>query len=146
MRKCARCGQLKSLSEFGWKNEAKGWRASYCRPCVRANSRDHYAANPVAYVKRARANSSRSRSQRLQLLLDYFATRPCVDCGETDPLVLDFDHLRDKEFTIGHELYSRRWSDVVAEMAKCDVVCANCHRRREAKRRNFLRLVLSTQA
>ena len=132
------------MSDFGWKNRAKGWLTSYCKPCVRENSRDHYAANREAYGARVRANKKRSRNDRLEQLLAYFATRPCTDCGETDPLVLEFDHLGDKEFTIGHELYSRRWADVLAEIAKCEVVCANCHRRREAKRRNFLRLVLAT--
>jgi hypothetical protein len=63
--------------------------------------------------------------------------RGCTDCGyNTHPAALEFDH-RDpqhKRFTIsGNE--SRRWTDILTEIAKCDVVCANCHRIRTAHSR-----------
>lgn len=66
-----------------------------------------------------------------QDVADYLLTHPCADCGEADPLVLEFDH-RDpatKEFTIfaGHgSKYS--FARIVAKIDKCDVRCANCHR------------------
>src|SRR4051794_36986150 len=66
-----------------------------------------------------------------------------TDCGETDPVVLEFDHLRDKEFDIASGIHYHAWSKVLAEIAKCEVVCANCHRRRTARRRGALRLILS---
>ena len=72
-------------------------------------------------------------------LLDYFETHPCTDCGETDPVVLEFDHLRDKRFNISNALPYRNWQSILDEIAKCEVVCANCHRRRTAERRGFLR-------
>jgi hypothetical protein len=40
-------------------------------------------------------------------------------------------------------LRDRNWDDVLAEMAKCDVVCANCHRRRTARRGGFLRAAVA---
>lgn len=62
------------------------------------------------------------------------ATSGCVDCGEVDPIVLEFDHLRDKEFNLAH--YAKAsWERLHAEIAKCEVVCANCHRRRTHSRR-----------
>ena len=57
--------------------------------------------------------------------------------------MLEFDHLRDKLFSIGGELSARRWESILAEMEKCDIVCANCHRRRTARRRGSLRAVLT---
>jgi hypothetical protein len=144
MRRCARCGEEKSTSEFGWKNKAKTRLMSYCRPCVAANSREHYAANKTSYLARIGRNNKRLRDERTQFLLDYFVDHPCVDCGETDPVVLDFDHLRDKEFSIGHELASQPWERVLAEIDKCDVVCANCHRRRTAARDGSLRAALAS--
>jgi hypothetical protein len=119
---------------------------SYCKPCVRAKSREHYAANKVEYLVRTRRTKRLVRATRLQYLVHYLESHPCVDCGETDPLVLEFDHLRDKEFDIGHEFSSRPWHEVLAEIEKCDVRCANCHRRRTAERGRYLRLVLSEQS
>jgi hypothetical protein len=81
------------------------------------------------------------RRQRLQtLVLEYLLEHPCVDCGETDPIVLEFDHLRDKVANISSMINVRRpWQAIVEEIAKCDVVCANCHRRRTAMRINSFR-------
>lgn len=58
------------------------------------------------------------------------AERGCLQCGERDPLVLDFNH-RDrsqKEYTIARIL-TKEWDVIAAEIAKCDVLCSNCHRR-----------------
>jgi hypothetical protein len=56
--------------------------------------------------------------------MEFLRTNPCVDCGESDPLVLEFDHVVDKAFTIGEGLRDRNWKSVLDEIAKCDVVCA----------------------
>ena len=66
-----------------------------------------------------------------------------MDCGETDPLVLEFDHRGDKLFSIGSELSRRNWQSVLAEIDKCDVVCSNCHRRRTWRERNTVRLLVA---
>jgi hypothetical protein len=58
-------------------------------------------------------------------------------------MVLEFDHLRDKEFSISKGLVDRNWQSVLDEIAKCDVVCANCHRRRTAKRGGFARAAVA---
>lgn len=81
--------------------------------------------------------------ERIHFLVTYLREHPCVDCGETDPVVLEFDHLRDKKFAISKGLQDRNWQDVLDEIAKCDVVCANCHRRRTAKRGGFLRAAVA---
>src|SRR5205085_5268638 len=121
MRRCARCGEEKPTSEFNWKNKEKGRLVSYCKPCVREHSLDHYAANKVEYRVRTRRTKRLQRESRLHLLVQYLESHPCVDCGETDPLVLEFDHLRDKAFDIGHEFASRPWHHVLAEIEKCEV-------------------------
>ena len=78
----------------------------------------------------------------MRYLLEYFKSNPCVDCGEADPLVLEFDHLKDKRFDIGAGLPDRNWEKLLEEMEKCDVVCANCHRRRTARRLGSVRALL----
>ena len=72
------------------------------------------------------------------MVLAYLLEHPCVDCGETDPVVLDFDHLRDKTKNVSALLKST-WTRILREIEKCDVVCANCHRRRTASRGGFFR-------
>jgi hypothetical protein len=76
-----------------------------------------------------------------QYVEDYLKTHPCVDCGETDIIVLDFDHVRgtkrkDVSFMAasGYSLKA-----IQEEINKCDVVCSNDHRRRTAKRNAWRR-------
>jgi len=103
-------------------------------------NRAHYEANRQLYIDRARRRGIAIRRERMAYLMDYLRANPCVDCGESDPLVLEFDHLGDKTFTISEGLRDRSWQSIVDEIAKCEVVCANCHRRRTAHRGGFARL------
>jgi hypothetical protein len=62
-------------------------------------------------------------------LAEIKQSRGCTDCGEKNPIVLDFDHLFDKKYNISrmvHDGFS--WKAILKEVAKCEVVCANCHR------------------
>jgi hypothetical protein len=138
--RCGRCGEMKPLAEF---NSRSGKRSSYCTLCQRKVSREHYRKNRARYVERARLRTRREQKKRMEWLHSYFKEHPCVDCGETDIMVLEFDHLRDKSFDIGHELRNVSWVRVLEEIAKCDVVCGNCHRRRTARKANYLRHVLT---
>ena len=58
--------------------------------------------------------------------------RPCQDCGQRyPPYVMDFDHRYGKKFLIGRQVWSTTSvARVKEEIAKCDIVCANCHRER----------------
>jgi len=143
-RTCYRCGELKAVDEFAWRRRARGQRDSFCRPCRSAYGKEHYAANKQRYIDQARVQKRRLALERTRYLIEYFVAHPCVDCGETDPVVLEFDHLRDKRFDIGQALAFRNWTSILAEIAKCEVVCANCHRRRTARRRGSLRAVLTS--
>ena len=93
-----------------------------CRPCRSEYKRAHYLANKARYVDQARVRKRALYLKRTRYLLEYFATHPCVDCGEADPVVLEFDHLASKEFTIGQALPYRNWQSVLDEIEKCDVV------------------------
>ena len=86
--------------------------------------------------KKAAAKERRRREKWLFVHL-YKAQHACVDCGETDPDVLDFDHVgTDKEGNITNMVHDDLSLERInAEIDKCDVVCANCHRRRTVKRR-----------
>jgi hypothetical protein len=143
VRRCGRCGQDKPLAEFAWRRRAKGQRHNYCRPCHADYRREHYLANRRRYIALAQQRKAELQLERTQLLLEFFRLNPCIDCGETDPVVLEFDHLRDKSFSIGGKLTTQTWSAILAEIEKCEVVCSNCHRRRTARRRGSVRALLT---
>lgn len=61
---------------------------------------------------------------------------PCVDCRQTfAPRALDFDHVRGTKLRAVAEMREFAWDRVVEEIAKCDLVCACCHRKRTHARR-----------
>lgn len=63
-----------------------------------------------------------------------------MDCGEKDPIVLEFDHQRDKVLEVSIAIH-RGWSEkkLLAEIEKCEVRCANCHVRKTYKERGLTR-------
>ena len=143
VQKCYSCGELKPADQLAWRRKQQGQRDSFCRPCRSAYHRKHYAENRRRYVAQAGERKRRLALERTKYLLEYFRAHPCTDCGEGDPVVLEFDHIgEDKLFDIAQSLPYRSWQSILNEMQKCEVVCANCHRRRTAERRGALRHLL----
>ena len=59
----------------------------------------------------------------------------CVDCGITNHIMLDFDHLKDKKYNISRMIHDGfSGAAIKKEISKCEVVCANCHRVRTLDR------------
>ena len=117
-------------------------RGGICVPCRRENGREHYRANREYYVRKARDRTVRVRTEVRAWLLDYLGEHPCIDCGVMDPRVLEFDH-RDPDSKVSAVavLAGQGWSlaSVAAEVAKCDVRCANCHRIRTVEQLGWWR-------
>ena len=143
MGRCSRCKEEKPSEDFAWRRRAKGQRDTYCRPCRAAYHREHYQANKQRYIDAAARRRKAQLQERFIFLMAYFRSHPCVDCGENDPIVLEFDHLQDKKFAISSGIRNRNWGDVLDEIAKCEVVCANCHRRRTVMRGGFIRAAVA---
>jgi len=93
-----------------------------------------------------RARNQRVEAENRKRICEYLDDHPCVDCGEDDIVVLEFDHLRDKKYAVGQMMRDARWDRIMAEIAKCEVVCANCHKRRTAQRRGSYRISYSASA
>ena len=73
-----------------------------------------------------------------QLVIEYLKTHPCVDCGNSDIRVLEFDHVRGQKLgNVSHAVH-QTWSEekLLNEIAKCEVRCCNCHRIATIERRN----------
>jgi hypothetical protein len=76
-----------------------------------------------------------TRKRRRRNLIWYFRNRPCLDChGIFDTWQREFDHTRGtKKFNVTSG-FTRPIKELLKEIAKCDVVCANCHKSRTYKR------------
>jgi hypothetical protein len=144
LRRCTPCQGYFPLTAFAWRRIDRGYRDTFCYRCRAAYRRDHYATNRERYIRMAGDRRDREVERRTRLLLAYLEEHPCADCGQDDPVVLEFDHIGAKRFGISRGLRDRPWSDVLSEMEACEVVCANCHRRRTYERGDVLRLRLSS--
>jgi hypothetical protein len=144
MRVCRRCNERKPLEDFPFKVKAEGLRHSACKLCCRAYSKADYVKNKTSYLQRATFSSSHLITQKQQYVWDYAKSHPCVDCGETDPVVLEFDHRENKVSSVSQMACQRTASLELlkVEIAKCDVRCANCHRRKTAMQFNWYKNVV----
>lgn len=87
------------------------------------------------------------RDTKRQYVYDILtSSNGCKDCGEKDPIVLEFDHKdpKTKSFNIG-DSYGKSIDSIKEEILKCDIVCANCHRKRTAKMFNYYKYVKQLQ-
>jgi len=120
----------KEESEFVFKRKAKNERRNTCRSCCKEYTKEHYKKNKSVYVQRAKVFNKQQAQDNREKLSSLLKTKICVDCGNTDYRVFEFDH-RDSEskFTnIGNMICRYSWNSILKEMEKCDVRCANCHR------------------
>lgn len=140
--RCARCGRHQSPDAFNWRRRERGQRDTYCRTCRAEYKHEHYSANKQRYIDQAATRKRKLQRERMIFVIERLRSHGCVDCGETDPLVLEFDHRGDKAFNICSVLNERPWEAVLREIEKCEVRCANCHRRRTARQRNSMRFML----
>lgn len=113
-----------------------------CKSCNREYQRKWFANNKERQIARVIDNRSKQKDKLREILIEHFLTHHCIVCGESDPIVLDFDH-RDPEtkYKSISEIYSSGMSIkcLREEIDKCDILCANCHRRKTAKQFNSWR-------
>jgi hypothetical protein len=101
----------------------------------REASRRHYAKHRQRVIDKAKEYSKIVRARIRAYIKDYLKANPCVDCGEADPVILEFDHVRDKDFNISDATrLGYGMPKLKAEIAKCEVRCANCHRKKTYER------------
>jgi hypothetical protein len=129
-RRCAICGESKPLDQFNAKvkHADRTIYDAYCRPCRSEYRRQHYQANKKQYYQRVR-----ERERRIKAIVEAAKARPCVDCGiQYAPWKMDFDHVSGKKVERVSQLAHQKGSIrlIRAEIAKCELVCAHCHRDR----------------
>lgn len=130
MKRCTICHKEQPLTEFHWRNKANSKRHGRCRMCKHKIDNKAYRTNHKNRKQQIRTTRKSLLERNRKFILDYKSNHPCVDCGESDPIVLDFDHLRDKEAIIAHLVVSGCSIErIQKEIDKCEIRCANCHRR-----------------
>jgi hypothetical protein len=123
-RRCAMCGLLKPQSDF---HNSRTGQFSYCRECRRAYDRRYYhERGKTARQGRKRARATRARAWMAGLKEGL----PCTDCGDVFPVwVMHWDHIPgyEKLGCISEMVGNRSRAITIAELKKCELVCANCH-------------------
>lgn len=135
MKTCPVCNVAKEHSEFH-KNAAKKDGLDYkCKACKRAYAVEYVRL--AATKSRKRDNRTARRIDNQNRLKEILVESKCADCSNDDWVVLEFDHLGEEEKTEGvGQMVGQGWpwETILSEIAKCDIVCANCHRHRTYKR------------
>jgi len=132
MKKCSKCKKKKPTTEFSKDNSRKDGLAHKCKECHKELARDHYEANKDKYKKRRQKVVEETR----RYVQELKESNPCSDCGQHfHYCVMDFDHVRgEKKFNVSQTGRFSNLGAVKLEIAKCDLVCANCHRVRTFRR------------
>ena len=133
-KSCRKCNKRKPLSKFCIDKSRKDGHGYVCKHCYRAYQKERYWSSES--IRKQQLILAQKRAVRNRLFIrEYLSSHPCVDCGETDPIVLDFDHVRGEKVDNIATMTGkgRALSVIKKEIAKCEVRCANCHRRKTWK-------------
>jgi len=131
---CYTCKNSKTLSEFGNNRSNSDGKQGYCKECGRTKDKRHYKKSDIRKHKIKEARTE-AKTRNHKFVIQYLLSHPCVDCGESNPLILDFDHHSDKVLDVG-TMVCHGWSveKISEEIEKCDVRCVKCHRIQTAKK------------
>lgn len=131
MKKCWNCGKEKPLECFSKNRVKHDGLSAHCKDCHKVMRKEHYEKNKPKILLQVY-----KKKVEYCAWLDSLKTGQCVDCGRSFPsYCMDFDHIQDKEFSVS---LARTWrwarETVLKEIAKCELVCAVCHRIRTHNR------------
>jgi len=145
---CNYCGLEKDEEEFNWRSKSLGIRHPTCKECQKPFRKNWYEGNAKErHLQQVKERKQIVREMAKEYIYQYLSTHPCVECGEKDPVVLEFHHTRDKVMdiaAIGGAGYSLE--SIQAEINKCIVLCGNCHKRLSAKERGWFRRIFCATA
>lgn len=120
---CSFCKNNLPIENFSKKRN--GHQAS-CKTCHSAYRKTHYQNNRQKYIDKAAEYKEKLKADFQKLKAEAGG---CKVCGESTPCCLDFHHTRDKIGEVSQLINSVSWDKVLAEIEKCILLCANCHRK-----------------
>ena len=133
---CSKCREEYDISHFSW--SIKGVkRHAKCLKCRSEERSAYYQVHREEELAYKYERQKDRRDEARKYVWEYLSTHPCVDCGETDSIVLSFDHVRGSKKMNLSQMVNQGYSLKVlqAEIDKCEVRCMNCHMRQEKVRR-----------
>lgn len=130
MKVCYSCKQKKDESEFARNPARKDGLNSNCRKCHSNYRKDHYEKNRQKYIDKAARNKIAFKVE----FAKFKKTLKCSKCSETETCCLDFHHVDStkKDMAISELVQLGNIERLKTELAKCIVLCANCHRKLHA--------------
>lgn len=148
MKQCTKCNENKLLSEYYVKDGSTGRLHSQCKSCYKLHrltyAKEHYQKYGDAYRERAKIRRAITRISLQANMLRYLKDRSCLVCGEQDIRTFEFDHINpeNKSFGIAKGITDgRKWDVILAEISKCRILCANCHKKHTASQNNWYKIV-----
>jgi hypothetical protein len=137
---CIRCFKEKPEEEFAWRWKLLGIRQRVCRECRKRENDLWYRKHKQAHMEKVKARKNENRSSARDFVWDYLMAHPCEICGERDPTVLEFHQLYGKDKAISLMIAEGATiKKIEKEIAKCQVLCCNCHRRITSREQGWFR-------
>lgn len=145
MKICTVCKEEKDYSHFSKNKKRKDGYQSECKICSNIRSRKRYGENKEVMIKQINEARDKRINEHRELFYQILCDSKCIDCGNDDPLVLEFDHINGDTKKHGlskmvHDGYS--WDNILKEIEKCEVRCANCHRIKTAKEQGWFKYIV----
>lgn len=143
---CPTCLTLKNVSDFNGDKARPDGLQSQCKECKRIVQKNWYIKNKARHIANVARHRRAAETEIIKLILSYLHQHPCVDCGETNPVLLEFDHVRGRKLNSVCNLIrcGFSWEKISAEIDKCDVRCCKCHRLKTAKQFGSRKMLLSS--
>lgn len=145
---CSKCSKEKRHEDFFLRDKKTGRYHAQCKACYKEHRQTYYANHYLkykdSYLLRARTRRERLRTIFRANMLEFMSGKGCLDCGENDIRVLELDHIspENKSFSVSQAVklgYS--WDEVLVEIEKCQILCANCHKRRTAQQYQWYKAI-----
>ena len=129
MKKCTVCKQDLEISMFNKNKSKKDGLQPHCRTCSHERFKKYYENNKQKQIAVVAERSRKVIREIRCWIADFLKENPCVDCGNSDIRVLEFDHVRgEKKDGVGALVRNNcSLKTVQEEIAKCEVRCRNCH-------------------
>lgn len=140
MKTCGKCKQTKKRAEFALSKKKGDGLQSWCKSCKKQVDSTYYRKNYTKMRLQSRAANAKRRKENKAYLEEYKRSKCCIDCGESNPIVFEFDHVRGTKVSNISTLAG--WATIALleeEIAKCVIRCCNCHRIQTHLRRNMKR-------
>lgn len=140
---CVKCEQSKEIELFQKRSKNKDGYTNICKECKRIYDNEYHKNRSDESKLRKYSLQQQRRILIRNWILLFLEDKSCIECGEDDKIVLEFHHKYDKSFNISDGI-SKAYSinKLEEELSKCDILCANCHRRVTAKEYNYYRIIV----